>query len=140
MRIAAILGLALLMACSELAEIYEEFGDQKQDDIHEAHTEILMIGPYTMTCYGPFERDCLMEYNEEAGRWHFFYDGIEGFDFEPGYIYTLEVRLEDRGTEIQDVGRYSYHLIKLLDKVKAPDDFDYARNEKPDFSNLESSD
>ena len=77
---------------------------------------------------------------EEAGRWHFFYEGIEGFNFEPGYIYTLEVRLEDRGTEIQDVGRYCYHLIKLLDKVKAPDDFDYARNEKPDLSNLESGD
>ena len=140
MRITAILGLALLMACSEIAEIYEEFGDEKHEDIHEAHTEILMIGPYTMTCYGPFERDCLMEYNEEAGRWHFFYDGIEGFDFESGYIYTLEVRLEDRGTEIQDVGRYSYHLIKLLDKVKAPDDFDYARNEKPDLSELDTGD
>lgn len=140
MRIAAVLALALLMACSEIAEIYEEFGDEKQEDIHEAHTEILTIGPFTMTCYGPFEQDCLMEYNEEAGRWHFFYDGIEGFDFEPGYIYTLEVRLEDRGTEIQDVGRYSYHLIKLLDKVKAPDDFDYAKNEKPDLSNLESGD
>ena len=140
MRIAAVFMMVILTACSEIAEIYEEFGDQKQEDIHEAHIEILTIGPYTMTCYGPFEQDCLMEYNEGAGRWHFFYDGIEGFDFEPGYIYTLEVRLEDRGTEIQDVGRYSYHLIKLLDKVKAPDDFDYARNEKPDLSNLESGD
>ena len=37
-----------------------------------------------------------MEYNEEAQRWEFFYDGIEGFVFEPGYIYTLEVRLEER--------------------------------------------
>ena len=40
MRIAAVLALALLMACSEIAEIYEEFGDQKPEDIHEAHTEI----------------------------------------------------------------------------------------------------
>ena len=37
---------------------------------------------------------------------------FKGFDFEPGFIYTLEVRLEDRGTEIQDVGRYAYHLVK----------------------------
>ena len=138
MRIAVIFVLALLMACTEIAEIYEEFGDHRQDDIHEEHTEILTIGPYTMTCYGPFEQDCLMEYNEEAGGWHFFYDGIEGFDFEPGYIYTLEVRLEDRGTEIQDVGRYSYHLIKIVDRVKAPEDFDYAKNEKLELSDLES--
>ena len=72
MRIAVIFVLALLMACTEIAEIYEEFGDHRQDDIHEEHTEILTIGPYTMTCYGPFEQDCLMEYNEEAGGWHFF--------------------------------------------------------------------
>ena len=113
MRIAAVFALALLVACGE------------------EHTEVLTLGPYTKRCVGAFEQDCFMEYNEEAQRWEFFYDGIEGFVFEPGYIYTLEVRLEDRGTEIQDVGRYSYHLIKIVDKVKAPDDFDYAKNEKP---------
>ena len=72
-----------------------------------------------------------MEYNEEAERWHFFYDGIQGFAFEPGYIYTLEVRLEENDPGYQDVGKYSYHLITIVDKVKAPDDFDYAKNEKP---------
>ena len=113
MRIVIFVVLALLMACGE------------------EHTEVLTLGPYTKRCQGFVEQDCFMEYNEEAGRWHFFYDGIEGFDFEPGYIYILEVRLEDRGTEIQDVGRYSYHLIKIVDKVKAPDDFDYSKNEKP---------
>ena len=131
MRIVAILAFALLMACSEIAEIYEEFGDHGEEEIRQVHTEILTIGPFTMTCYGPFEQDCLMEYNEEAGRWHFFYEAIQDFEFEPGYIYTLEVRLEDRGTEIQDVGRYSYHLIRIADRVEAPDDFDYAKNEKP---------
>ncbi len=135
MRISVVLMLVLLIAC---AEIYEEFSDHEEDDKHEEHTEILTLGPYTKRCFGPFERDCLMEYNDAANRWEFFYDGIEGFDFEPGYIYTLEVRLEDRGTEIQDVGRYSYHLIKIVYKVKAPDDFDYAKNEKPELSDLES--
>ena len=120
MRIAAVFMLVLLTACSEIGELFKQ-----------EHTEILVLGPYTQRCFGPFEQDCFMEYNEEAGQWHFFYDGIEGFDFEPGYIYTLEVRLEEREAGLQDVGRYSYHLIKIVDKVKAPDDFDYAKNEKP---------
>ena len=85
MRISVVLMLVLLIAC---AEIYEEFSE------HEEHTEILTLGPYTVRCVGAFEQDCFMEYNEEAGRWEFFYEGIQGFDFEPGYIYTLEVRLE----------------------------------------------
>ena len=52
---------------------------------------------------GLLNKDCYLEYNEVLERWEFFYESIQGFDFEPGYIYTLEVRLEDRG-EIQDVG------------------------------------
>ena len=135
MRISVVLMLVLLIAC---AEIYEEFSEHEEDDKHKEHTEILTLGPYTNRCVGAFEQDCFMEYNEEAGRWHFFYDGIESFHFEPGYIYTLEVRLQDRGTEIQDVGRYSYHLIEIVNKVKAPDDFNYAKNEKPELSDLES--
>ncbi|MDE0041669.1 MAG: DUF4377 domain-containing protein [Candidatus Poribacteria bacterium] len=113
MRIVAVCVLGLLLACGE------------------DHTEVLTIGPYTKRCQGFIEQDCFMEYNEEARQWHFFYDAIEGFDFEPGYIYTLEVRLEEREPGLQDVGRYSYHLVKIVDKVKAPDDFDYAENETP---------
>lgn len=54
----------------------------------------------------------------------FHYESIRGFDFEPGHIYTLEVRLEDRG-EIQEVGRYAYHLVRIIEKEKAPNDFSY---------------
>ena len=89
------------------------------------HIEIITIGPYTERCQGFIEQDCYLEYNKESGQWEFFYEGIQGFDFEPGYIYTLEVRLEDRGTEIQDVGRYAYHLVKVIEKKKAPNDFSY---------------
>ena len=90
------------------------------------HIEIITIGPYTELCHDAhFERPCLVEYNEDSGRWEFFYESIQGFDFEPGFIYTLKVRLEDRGTEIQDVGRYAYHLVELIEKKKVPDDFSY---------------
>ena len=81
--------------------------------------ETLIIGPYTETCQGFIEQQCYLEFNEESQEWEFFYEGIQGFDFVPGYIYTLKVRLEDRGTEIQDVGRYAYHLIEVLSKEAA---------------------
>ena len=81
--------------------------------------ETLIIGPYTETCQGFIEQQCYLEFNEESQRWEFFYESIQGFDFEPGYIYTLKVRLEDRGTEIQDVGRYAYHLVEVLSKEEA---------------------
>ena len=85
----------------------------------DEHIETLIIGPYTETCQGFIEQQCYLEFNEESQEWHFFYESIQGFDFEPGYIYTLKVRLEDRGTEIQDVGRYAYHLVEVLSKEEA---------------------
>lgn len=85
----------------------------------DSNIETLIIGPYTETCQGFIEQQCYLEFNEEHQEWHFFYESIQGFDFEPGYIYTLKVRLEDRGTEIQDVGRYAYHLVEVLSKEEA---------------------
>lgn len=84
--------------------------------------EIITIGPYTETCQGFIEQQCYLEFNEERQAWEFFYESIRGFDFEPGYIYKLKVRLEDRGTEIQDVGRYAYHLVEIISKTEAPVD------------------
>ena len=92
------------------------------------NVEIITIGPYTVTCQGLIEQQCYLEFNEESQEWEFFYESIQGFNFEPGYIYTLKVRLEDRGTEIQDVGRYAYHLVEVLSKEEAPVDEKPPRN------------
>ena len=125
MRFLLILALLFLSACGVENILFPS----DRDEEHEEHIEIITIGPYTELCHDAFfDRDCLVEYNEDKGRWGFFYESIQGFDFEPGFIYTLEVRLEDRGTEIQDVGRYAYHLVKISTisrKTKAPDDFSY---------------
>ena len=122
MRFLLILALLFLSACGVENILFPS----DRDEEHEEHIEIITIGPYTELCHDAFfDRDCLVEYNEDKGRWGFFYESIQGFDFEPGFIYTLEVRLEDRGTEIQDVGRYAYHLVKVIEKKKAPEDFSY---------------
>ena len=119
MRFLLIFALLFLSACGVENILFPS-------DRDEEHIEIITIGPYTQRCHGAFfEQDCLMVYNEDSGSWGFFFDGVEGFDFEPGFIYILQVRLEDRGPYIQDVGRYAYHLVKIIAKQKAPDDFSY---------------
>ena len=136
MRISVVLMLVLLIAC---AEIYEELSKHEEDDKHKEHTEILTLGPYTDAVrWGFSSKIALWSTTKKRNAGTFSMTALKASTLKPGYIYTLEVRLEDRGTEIQDVGRYSYHLIKIVYKVKAPDDFNYAKNEKPELSDLES--
>ena len=87
----------------------------------QKNIETITIGPYTETCQGfhPVDQQCYLEFDEESQEWEFFYENIQGFDFEPGYIWTLKVRLKDRGAGIQDAGRYAYHLIEVLSKEAA---------------------
>ena len=109
--------LTLSIGCTRDAVIKTDISTEDSEMI-----ETLIIGPYTETCQGFIEQQCYLEFNEERQKWEFFYERIRGFDFEPGYIWTLKVRLEDRGTEIQDVSRYAYHLVEVLSKTAAPVD------------------
>ena len=86
------------------------------------HTEILTIGPYRTDCVGAHPQECYLEYNEEAEAWHFFYEAIQGFEYEEGYIYTLKVSLHERPEGIQDVGRYAYRLVEVISREEAPVD------------------
>ncbi len=81
--------------------------------------ETIIIGPYRTDCVGAFPQECYLEFNEEAGEWHFFYEGIQGFDYEEGFIWTLKVSLHERPEGIQDVGRYEYRLVEVLKKEEA---------------------
>ena len=85
----------------------------------DGNIETLIIGPYTETCQGFIEQQCYLEFNEESQEWHFFYEGIQGFEFEPGFIWTLKVSLHEREEGIQDVGRYEYRLVEVIDKEEA---------------------
>lgn len=85
----------------------------------DEHIETLIIGPYKVDCVGAFEQECYLEFNVERQRWEFFYEGIQGFEFEPGFIWTLKVSLHEREEGIQDVGRYAYRLVAVIDKEEA---------------------
>lgn len=82
-------------------------------------SEIFKVGPQKEKCTGMMPMECLIVNGE------FFYDTIEGFDFEKGYSYELEVEKTqycDPGVFNdcpQDVSIYNYKLIKVLKKEKA---------------------
>ena len=74
------------------------------------------VGPTLARCYGVGERACMVVDG------YLFYNGIEGFDFEPGYTYRLRIGKYDPwdGKEPpQDAGQYAYRLLEQLEKTRA---------------------
>ena len=75
------------------------------------------VGPTLAKCYGVAVRSCMVV---DGG---FFYDGIEGFEYEPGYDYRLRIGKYDPwggGEPPQDAGLYAYRLVEQLEKSPAP--------------------
>ena len=75
------------------------------------------VGPTLAKCYGVGLQSCMVV---DGG---FFYDGIEGFEYEAGYHYRLRIGKYDPwgGEEPpQDAGRYAYRLLEQLEKTPAP--------------------
>ena len=78
---------------------------------------VVTIGPTLAKCYGVGLRTCMIV---DGG---LFYDGIEGFEYEPGYTYRLRIGKYDPwgGNEPpQDASQYAYRLLEQLEKTPAP--------------------
>lgn len=58
----------------------------------------------------------------EKGKWQNFYSNIEGFKFEPGYIYKISVRDEkiDPAKVPVDGSSVKYTLVEVLEKSPDP--------------------
>jgi hypothetical protein len=102
-RIAA---LSLLVACGDL------FGP-------DTRTITMDVAPERVSCQGFVPQECLRVREHPSTTWTLFYDQIEGFMFEPGFEYTLRVRVREIENPPADGSSLSYRLIAILRKVPA---------------------
>ena len=54
-------------------------------------TKTVYVAPQTARCTGVAPMDCLQVRSSPAEPWSLWYAGIEGFAYQPGYHYVLEV-------------------------------------------------
>ncbi len=105
-----LLSLLFFISCSESSIEAEA----------EIEGTLFRVNSYTVTCQGLILQECLLIQRGEAigtQDWTYLYDGINGFEFVPGFIYTLDVKITERDPVPQDVGKYEYALIKILSKT-----------------------
>lgn len=82
---------------------------------------ILFVNSSKVECTGVGKMQCLQTQESETLKpndWKNFYGNIEGFEYEPGYIYKLSVKKEmlDPATVPADASTLKYSLVKVIEK------------------------
>jgi heat shock protein HslJ len=89
-----------------------------------AEEAVLWVGPQKVDCVGVAPMKCLQVRWAENGPWEFFYDAIEGFTWEAGYLWKLKVRQQrlDPATVPADASSIRWSLVEVLEKTPAAPD------------------
>ncbi|WP_228379088.1 DUF4377 domain-containing protein [Chryseobacterium piperi] len=101
-----VLALAVLTQCTTTPKTTS--GDQKT----------FIVGPQTADCTGVAPMKCLQVKENASENWTNFYSNIEGFTYEPGYEYVLQVKTEKIANPPADGSSIKYTLIKQISKTK----------------------
>jgi len=95
----------------------------------EKNIQKLTIASEQGDCVGVAPQKCLLIKTESQTNWEFLYSGIEGFNYEPGYEYVLEVRKDTIANPAADQSSIKYVLVKEISKTqKASDNLPSAMN------------
>ncbi|MCQ9638270.1 DUF4377 domain-containing protein [Chryseobacterium sp. WG14] len=84
-----------------------------------SNEKTLIIGAQTVDCSaGAGRMKCLQVKENASEGWTNFYTNIEGFTYEPGYEYVLQVKTEKINNPPADASSIKYTLIKQVSKTK----------------------
>ncbi len=89
--------------------------------ISETNRVNMMVNSYTVDCVGEMQGTCLLVQEGNmigTENWEYFYfvDSIEGFNYEPGYVYALEVKKTEVENPPADGSSIRYELVKIISK------------------------
>ena len=79
-------------------------------------TQTLYVQDKLADCVGVAPMKCMQVRSQPGESWSLFYQQIEGFTFEPGFRYQLEVSKEQLADVPADAPSVRYQLIKVVNK------------------------
>lgn len=88
-----------------------------EEPIVEGEQLTMFVGPEQKDCVGVAPQTCLLIKFEPEAEWQFFYDAIEGFEYEPGFEYELLVEKTDVENPPADASSIQYTLIEEVSKT-----------------------
>ncbi len=85
---------------------------------NQTEIKIFHINSHLIDCVGVGPRKCMQIRESTYDEWSPFYDGIEGFTFEEGYLYTIIVAITDIDDPPADGSSKAYKMLALISKKK----------------------
>jgi heat shock protein HslJ len=102
------------------------------------------IGPERVECEGEGPQECYQYKEEPDSEWQLYYFGIDGFDYEEGYVY--ELRVAESVVENPPAGGSSVQLslVEMVDKsepaeIEEPQSLEGTQWEMTSYNNGEGS-
>jgi len=114
------IGLSLASALITVLFLFNSCEGQGADS---GDIRLLEVNSSRVPCTGVAPMSCLQVRERGTdGDWTLFYDDIQWFEYEPGYLYVLKLRVEQlQPNEVPaDGSSLRYHLISIEEKIPDP--------------------
>ncbi len=82
----------------------------------EAIVKTIYVGPELVECEGVGPQTCMQIKDDPQGEYRLFYDQIEGFEYEEGYTYVLEISEEEVENPPADASSIRWTLVSVIEK------------------------
>lgn len=83
-----------------------------------ANEKIIFVAPNKIDCTGVVRMKCLQTKDKESDNWSNFYSNIEGFNYQSGYEYVLQIKTEKVENTPADASSIKYTLVREISKTK----------------------
>lgn len=88
--------------------------EAKEDYVPQGEVQRWFIGESKVECVGVAPMECLRIRRAESPEWELFYDQIDGFEWEEGTRYIVEVDIIDVPNPPADASSKRYHLVRQV--------------------------
>lgn len=85
-----------------------------------AEEKTIFVGPVLVDCEGEGPQKCMLVKENPQDEYQLFYDQIEGFDYEEGYEYELEVEAAQIENPPAGGSSLKWTLVRILNKQSVP--------------------
>ena len=93
--------------------------EEKKDFSDSQEYKTIYVNSELLECQGVGLQTCMQVKDSPDDSWSLFYETIEGFTYEAGYTYTLEIKVTEVEAPLEDASSLKYALVKVIAKEKA---------------------